>query len=415
MGAEMMTTRAGFRAGVWMILAGLSCLAISPVFGCSGNVKAAENSKLRFWETQKKGTNFFNRNPARARFESAAELGVEFIRLVPDKWASSGRDFLIGNADQYAGIPPQDLARLDEVLRMAGESGHKVVLSMLSLPGARWRQNNADKDDGRLWEDQEFLAQAERFWKELATHLAGRPEIVAYNPLNEPHPERSAGVEDPGSEEFAAWVKAQQDSTHDLNRFYGRIVSAIRAADPETPILLDGYGFASPDGLSFIEPLDQPGILYAFHFYDPWNFTTKRINNGRFSYPNRMPVNWEGETKVWTIDDLRSRMQVVRTWAERHGIPASQIVAAEFGCNREVEGAAVYLSDLVTVLNENGWHWAFYSYREDVWTGMDYELGTRPYWRDIDAILERGEMPQRPWKSNPLFEVLRREFQGKRQ
>lgn len=403
-----------FRFGVRMMLTGLVCLALYLVPGLSEPLNAAENPKSGFWQTQRKGANFFNRNPARARFESAAELGVEFIRLVPDKWASTGRDFLIGNADRYEGIPEEDLAKLDAALRMARESGHKIVLSMLSLPGARWKQNNGDKDDGRLWVDEAFLVQAERFWKDLAAHLAGRPEIVAYNPLNEPHPERSAGVDDPGSAEFADWAKAQKGSTQDLNRFYKRIVSAIRSVDPDTPILLDGYGYASPDGLSFIEPVDEAGILYAFHFYEPWNFTTKRVNNGRFRYPDRMPVNWEGDTESWTIDDLRERMRIVTTWAEKHGIPASQIVAAEFGCNREVEGAAQYLSDLVEVLNENGWHWAFYSYREDVWAGMDYELGTRPYWRDVEAILERGEMPQRPWKANPLFEVLSREFKGKR-
>ncbi|WP_280143519.1 hypothetical protein [Wolbachia endosymbiont of Frankliniella intonsa] len=39
---------------------------------------------------------------------------------------------------------------------------------MLSLPGSRWKQNNNDKDDLRLWSDQAFQKQAAKFWQDLA-------------------------------------------------------------------------------------------------------------------------------------------------------------------------------------------------------------------------------------------------------
>ena len=49
------------------------------------------------------------------------------------------------------------------------------------------------------------------------------------------------------------------------------------------------------------------------------------------------------------------------------------------------------LADLVQAFNQRQWHWAFYAYREDTWTGMDYELGTvRLGWKYWQAI-EVGE------------------------
>lgn len=64
------------------------------------------------------------------------------------------------------------------------------ALTVVSLPGARWKQLNGDRDDARLWRDAAFQAQAEAFWRELAEHLRGHPAIVAWNPLNEPRYER---------------------------------------------------------------------------------------------------------------------------------------------------------------------------------------------------------------------------------
>ena len=56
----------------------------------------------------------------------------------PDKWQGAGRDFLLGDADAYEGIPPADLAELRRVLDDAHAADLRVVLTTLSLPGARY-------------------------------------------------------------------------------------------------------------------------------------------------------------------------------------------------------------------------------------------------------------------------------------
>src|SRR5262249_19017826 len=155
-----------------------------------------------------------------------------------------------------------------------------------------WRQRNGNHDDGRLWSDSAYRAQACGFWRQLATALRGHPAIVAYNPLNEPHPERFHGLTNPDSARFARWYPSARGSAADLNLFNRDIVAAIRAVDPVTPILLDGWSYASADGLTYLEPVDDDAVLYAFHVYDPWVYTTYRVNHGRYSYPDHMPHGW---------------------------------------------------------------------------------------------------------------------------
>jgi hypothetical protein len=236
---------------------------------------------------------------------------------------------------------------------------------------------------------------------------------VGYNPLNEPHPAREHGFEG-GGEGFAAWLRDNEGGPADLNRFNDRVVRAIRSVDAETPIMLDGWFHASPEGLSHLELVDDPAVLYSFHFYDPWSFTTFRVNKGRYAFPERMPGEDSEGTVAWTPDDFGRRLRPVAEWARRLEVPASRIVAAEFGCDRRVPGAREYLAQLVAQLNGQGWHWAFYSFRAPDWDGLDYELGTEKlgwkYWQEREKGADHESLIDR--RDNPLWEVLRREFVG---
>ena len=76
------------------------------------------------------------------------------------------------------------------------------------------------------------------------------------------------------------------------------------------------------------------------------------------------------------------------------------------------------MSDLITLYNQRGWHWAFYAFRPDGgWTGLDYEMGTSEqvppgYWQAI----ERGEDPEtlKHRKESPLWQVIAKEFRRQR-
>ena len=369
---------------------------------------AAAADALAFWDAPRRGANCQRRAVAPEYWRAAAAAGLEFVRLLPDAWPSRGRDFLIGDASRFAALDEADLAVLVRALDDAERAGVKVVLGMLSLPGARWKQLNGDRDDSRLWQDAAFQAQAEAFWRQLAARLRSHPAVVAYNPLNEPHPERAFGFEAPSAPGYAEWRRSAKGTPADVDAFNRRIALAIRASDPDTPILLDGPFYASAEGLSLLEPPDTARILYAFHFYEPWEYVTYRVNKGRFAYPGRMPGP-DGKATPWSADVLRGRVAPVARWAERHGIPRARIVAAEFGVSRRVEGALAWLTDTVRVLDEAAGHRAFYAFRSDgAWTDLDYELGLDPVDPRIWAAEERGEDVERYKRrhDNPLWRAL---------
>jgi len=383
------------------VLAALVVIAARPA-------PAAPSSALDFWSIPRHGANCQNSRVTAEYWRAARKAGIEFVRLVPDGWTTRRRDFLVGDADDFSALDTTDVTRLRQVLDDAESAGVRVVLTMFSLPGARWRQKNGDQDDGRLWNDAHFRVQACNFWRQLAAALRGHPALAAYNPLNEPHPERFHGLTNPDSAVFARWYARARGSAADLNLFNRDIVAAIRASDPETPILLDGWSYASADGLTWLEPVDDARTLYAFHVYEPWTYTTFRVNRGRYSYPDHLPGHWNAAT-------AEGELAKVERWATRHAIPRSRIAVAEFGVDRRVPGARDWLRDWVARFDAHGWHWAFYSFRSDNWDGMDYELGTgrlgAAYWeaveRGADAELLKHRGP------NELWDVLARALDRK--
>jgi hypothetical protein len=113
-------------------------------------------------------------------------------------------------------------------------------------------------------------------------------------------------------------------------------------------------------------------------------------------------------------EDLQKQEQVLG-WAEAEGMPVVLGMLSLPGCRwRQLNGGRddyrLWNEERFqeqAALNARACHWAFYSFREDAWDRMDYELGPAPlgaaYWKAV----ERGEHSPRPRSDNPLWRVLR--------
>ena len=74
-------------------------------------------------------------------------------------------------------------------------------------------------------------------------------------------------------------------------------------------------------------------------------------------------------------------------------------------------GLDQYFQDLISIFGQEGWHYAFYAFREDTWDGMDYELGKfklpASYWQ----ALENGKKPELTRRStHPAFSVIKNNY-----
>ena len=363
-----------------------------------------------FWEQPRKGANSFNGAPPdEAYYHALADTGATWVRLAFSKWPSARRDFLLGDADKYTGLVPEDLATLRRSLDAAHAAGLKVVVTPLSLPGARWSQQNGDRFDDRLWSQPEYADQAVHFWSDLAAALADHPAVAAYNLLNEPVPEKNGGVaEDASVGERQAWQLANAGTSRDLHAFYSRMIAAIREVDALTPVMVDGGWYANPRSLAaWPTRLADDRVLYAFHMYEPYAATS--APNMKRAQPLRYPGVQTGEGKArqtWDRDAVAAHVGTAFDWAKGQGLPPTRVVAGEFGCMRLWADCATYLGDVMDALDARGGHWAFYSFREDEWGGMDYELPPSVTPGQFYWLTETGKGDTLP-RDSALMKLLR--------
>ena len=365
---------------------------------------------IAFWDMPQHGGNSFNESPPDlAYFKALRTTGATWVRLTPSKWKGEGRDFLIGNADHYAGIPASDLATLIRILDEARAADLKVLLVPLSLPGDRWTQQNGNKDDTRLWTDRAYWDQSATFWRDLATALKDRPEIAGYNLLNEPTPEKGLGLDEQADAATRqAWYGKYKGTTHDLPAFYETVIAAIRQVDPKTPVVVDGGWYANAASFAYWpQKLSDDKVLYAFHMYEPYEATSapniKR--QPQYRYPGFQ--SWVGKTQVtWDKAEIARYMSAPFDWAAAHGVPNNRVVAGEFGCVREWADCGTYLGDVLDVLKAHHAHWAFYGWREDGWDAMDYELAHSVTTGQFYYLREQGKADALKRTPHPLLDVI---------
>ncbi|MGY4494157.1 hypothetical protein ACVW0A_004413 [Pseudomonas sp. TE3610] len=367
---------------------------------------------IDFWNTPRHGGNSFNRlPPTPSYYQALNNYGATWVRLSWDKWQPAQRDFLLGNADHYQGLDDTDLRTLIQNLDHAHAAGLKVVITPLSLPGMRWSQNNNDQFDDRLWQDKAWWTQSASYWRDLARALKDHPAVAAYNLINEPAPEKHGGLpEHADAQAMQAWYAKHRGTPRDLPALYEHLVAAVREVDPHTPIMLDAGWYAAADSFSYWPTaLSDSRLLYSVHMYEPYEATSApNIKRAKpHGYPG--PVPFAGQTQTWGAQRVADYLHKPLAWAERAGVPPARLVVGEFGCMRQLPGCRQYLEDVLTVLDKAQLHWAFYSFREDSWDGMDYELGSAKvpwrYWQAID----KGEPDPLPRQPTPEFEpILRR-------
>lgn len=361
---------------------------------------------MAFWSEQRRGANFFNEVETEQRIADASEAGLEFIRLTPSKWRDEAGLGLFGDlTTSYEGLNPALTAHLVAMLDAAETHQIKVVLTLLDMPCMYGRQGDDPETSSALWRGEDCLEETAAAWTDLAAALAAHPALVGFNPMNEPQPAPALAEIEAAGDDFDAFVETHRGTAADLDAFNARMITAIRSVDATTPIHLEPDLYAAPAALPAMAPANDARVLYSVHLYPSWLYGTHRANQGRFSYPDAMPINWNGDTERWEEDRLCALMTPVMDWAEAHQIPREQLVVSEFGVSRRVEGAQAYMRDMVDCLEAHDLHWAFYAYREDSWDEMDYELPpeARTWTR---SRTDANGYRVKNWQTTELYQLL---------
>lgn len=204
----------------------------------------------------------------------------------------------------------------------------------------------------RVFYDQEA---AERFvsaWREIARRYKGRKGIYGYDLMNEP-----------------GQVKKALPNC-DYWNLQRRAAEAIRAVDPDAVLIVSPAEFGGPNGFVNFRALEMDNVVYQTHMYEPGWFTHQGANGAERPAPETLkcyPVPSEGVD----IDYLRKTLKPVADFQRKHN---ARIYVGEFSACLYGPGAGQWISDCITVFEENNWDWTYHSFREALWWNVELKI-----------------------------------------
>jgi endoglucanase len=166
-------------------------------------------------------------------FKRIRAAGFTTVRI-PVRWSDK-----TGEGPGYA-IDPKWMARVTEVVDQALAANLNVILNDHHF--------NALDDDPAA-----NSAKLAAIWAQVAPHFADRPTSRLWFEIeNEPHEKLTNAI---------------------LNETLAPALKAIRASNPDRPVVIGGDNWSGIDSLATLELPDDPNVYPTFHYYEPFDFT----------------------------------------------------------------------------------------------------------------------------------------------
>ena len=240
------------------------------------------------------------------------------------------------------------LRHIDVVLSWCEKYGIMAVLDLHSPPGGQAFSAGYITARGRIFTDPKAQAKFVGVWQTMASRYKGRKVIWGFDLVNEPDD------------------SMQAEDCLDWNSLADKTARAVRAIDPDRTLIVEPNQWGGAQGFIGFEPLDLPGVVYSFHFYQPMQFTHQGIhgNPAGVAYPGTIGK------EQWDQAALERAMGPAVEFARKHRV---HMYVGEFSAIRTApdESAAKYLADLIGILEKHGYDWSYHAYRE--WQGWSLE------------------------------------------
>ncbi len=269
-----------------------------------------------------------------------ASLGATALRL-PVNYRRLERD------DAPFTYREDGFRRLEQAVSWCAAHGIYAIIDLHAVQG--WQNTDWHSDNGSrhalLWEHPHFQDRFVALWREIAQRFVGNPAVAGYNAMNEPLTGAPRGRLD---------AEAPPPDWAVLNRLYRRVVTEIRAVDPDHIVFLEGDQFSSR-----FDGLDAPfadNLVYSSHNYTGAGFGPGPYPGGEF-WGRRWDRDVQREV-LFTSEGAR--------FAERHDVPlwVGEFGSVYSGPAAEEADRLRAVADQIDVVEEFGAHWTTWCYKD---------------------------------------------------
>ncbi|MEW6092998.1 MAG: cellulase family glycosylhydrolase [Chloroflexota bacterium] len=355
------------------LLPGLEASPSSEVPDVPGESESVVD-KWSLWSngTQLRGANIYQRRVFPefdgTEFLGPGPFGPPYTQDDFDRLAALGANYVnISTAGLFTVEPPyvadeEAVASLDGLLEMAAAADLFGVITFRTGPGRSEFAIIGGGDwlpDGYIietvWTDEAARSAWAEMWRYTAERYRDYPIVIGYDLMCEPNSNASLDIWDP--ETFYAQYAG---TGYDWNAWYPDLVSAIRQVDGDTPILVGGNSYSDVEWLSYLQPVDDPHVVYTFHQYSPHEYTHQEPPDLTRAYPGYFDTNYDGDPETFDRAWLENLLAIAADFQSTHQVG---LAVNEYGLERWEPGGADYVSDEMALFEQYGWNYAAWQWQ----------------------------------------------------
>lgn len=303
-----------------------------------------------------------------AHFTTLKQLGFTYVRI------PIGNTILFQSSNSSS-LKAGNIGYVDSAIAMANRSGLSVMINYHPL---------SEDYEKALYKDPSKINELAAYWKAIAAHFKKyTAEQIFFEIYNEPHAAQVLGA----PQTYTWWWPLQQ-----------KIIQSVRSIDNEHFIIAGNEGWNNIDYLSKSLPYPERGIVYNFHFYEPFVFThqgaewvgypftllhdvpypsspenVKPLTDTATNADFKNLLDWYGNYR-YNGDTLYKLIKVAADWASKNNVA---LICNEFGAYKTYSPAAdraQCIHDVRSALESFGIGWAMWECDEGF--GLLYYSGS---------------------------------------
>ncbi|PKQ26308.1 MAG: endoglucanase [Actinobacteria bacterium HGW-Actinobacteria-4] len=298
-----------------------------------------------------------------ADIQQIASWGLDHVRLPVD--------YPVLESDDAIGVPlTSGYEYLDNCVAWCEAAGLALILDLHKAPSFSFNHDLEDdtKSLNTLFENQQAQDRFVGIWEELVRRYKDAPIPIIFELLNE--------VVIP---DVAPW-----------NALLQRTISAMRVLAPEVPIMIGGNNFNGAADMADLVLLDDPNVIYTFHYYHPMLFTHQKAPwspamrefdtdvtypgefTGLEEYLARDPKHFESlKGHLGRTAGRDHVLELLQPALDFQAATGREVYCGEFGAADWIDPASRqrWLADFLGMLREAGIGGAIWSYKQ-----MDFGL-----------------------------------------
>lgn len=236
-------------------------------------------------------------------------------------------------------------ARLTKAIEWCARHELYVIIDLHAVQGWQntdWHSDNASRHT-LFWTQKQFQDRFVALWEEFARRYKGNAAVAGYNVMNEPVTNTP----------FGRFSNKYTPNFDIINQIYRRVVTAIRAIDPDHIIFLEGDYYSQR-----FEGFDAPfaeNLVYSSH-----NYTSAGFGPGPY------PGTFRGAYWDLQKQDEVFRAQEGTQFTQKYNVPlwVGEFGSAYNGPANENEDRLQALDDQLTVFGRLGTHWTTWTYKD---------------------------------------------------